>query len=164
MILRIFFFLSLFLASPLVAGDLILQVKVESESKSTDHKSPEKTRVHSLLVRVTNSTSTKLEGLTLRWKLYSANLQRGADEISVEKSGDVKFGVEPNGQFTDVSTPKVPFTYSPQHSEKTGSGRRTSYKRVAESGHRYHGYAVQVLNGESVIAEALSNESLRHLK
>lgn len=70
MILRIFFFLSLFLASPLVAGDLILQVKVESESKSTDHKSPEKTRVHSLLVRVTNSTSTKLEGLTLRWKLY----------------------------------------------------------------------------------------------
>lgn len=164
MILRIFFFISLFLAGPVMAGDVLLQVKVESENKTTDSKSPEKTRLHWLLVRVTNSTGVKLEGLTLKWKLYAANLQRGADEISVEKSGDVKFSVDANGQLTDVSTPKVPFTYSPQHSEKSGSGRRTSYKRVAESGHRYHGYVIQVLNGDTVIGEALSNESLRHVK
>jgi hypothetical protein len=60
-----------------------------------------------------------------------------------------------------VATPKVAFVFTPMHTESSGSGRRMRSKTVEESGHRYHGYHVQVLNGDTVIGEAISNEALR---
>ncbi len=152
--------ISLFYSGHLLADGVMLQVKVMDENGSIDHKTQERTRSHWLVVRITNSSGTKLEGLTLRWKLYAANLQRGADEIIVEKAGDVKFSVDASGQFTDLTTQKVPFTYAPMHSEKSGTSRRARFKKVDESGVRYHGYLVQVLNGETVIGQSVSNQAL----
>jgi len=161
---RLSILFSLIFASILSAGDVTIAVKVDSENKSAEAKAVEKTRVHWLNIRVTNNTGSKLEGLTLKWKLYAANLQRGHDDVIVEKSGDMNISVDANGRFADITTPKVPFTYTPLHSEKSGSSRRATYKKVDESGHRYHGFHVQVMNGDTVIGEAISNESLRHLK
>ncbi len=143
------------------AGSVMLTVKADSENKTADKKKAEVTRTQWLNVRVTNPTGTKLEGVTLKWTLYAANLRRGSDSIVVEKSGDMKVSVDANGRYVDVSTPKVAFVFTPMHTESTGSGRRSKAKTVEESGHRYHGFHVQVLNGDTVIGEAISNEALR---
>ncbi len=65
-------------------------------------------------------------------------------------------------RFTDVSTAKVVFSWTPQHSERTGSGRRVQFKKVDETGHRYHGYSVQVLHNGEVIGEAYSHAALKN--
>ena len=166
--LRHLIIFSFFAAGPLLAGttNIYLKVHLESENQTVDKKAVEETRAHWLQVRVTNGSSLNLEGLTLRWKLYAANLQRGKDDILVEKSGESKFALA-SGKYADITTSKVAFKHTPQHSEKTSSGgssSRAKYKTVPESGHRYHGYSVEVLDpAGTVIGEFYSNQSLRHL-
>jgi hypothetical protein len=148
---------SLLLTGVASAGSVMLNVKPASENKTADKKQAEVTRAYWLNVRVTNPSGVKLEGVTLKWTLYAANLRRGSDSIVVEKSGDMKIAVDASGRYTDLVTPKVAFVYTPMHSERKGRSSRI----VEESGHRYHGWHVQILNGDTVLGEAISNEGLR---
>ena len=141
----------LLFASAASAGSVSVAVKAETETKSVDRTKEVYTTAHWLNVRITNPNSTKLEGVTLKWTLYAANLRRGTDTISVEKSGEMKITVDANGRYADFTTPKVAFVYTRMHTER--SGRRSS-KTVEESGKRYHGFHVQVLNGDAVLGEA----------
>ncbi len=157
----------LLFASIASAGTVTLAVKVEGEKKPADKttkdqkKLAEVTRTQWLSVRVTNSSGTKLDGATLKWILFSSELRRGSDSTVVEKSGEMKISVDSNGRYADVTTPKVAFVYTPTHTETSGSGRRVRAKEVEETGHKYRGYYVQVLNGDAVLGEAISNEALR---
>ncbi len=146
-------------AIPLMAdpSGLSIKVLVNSENQATDKKSSNETRVRWLSVRITNSGGSTVEGLSLKWALYASELQKGANDVVLEKSGEEKFSVEGNGRFTDVTTAKVPFTWTRQHSERVG--RQT--KKVPESGHRYYGYTVRVMKDTEVLAEYLSSEAMR---
>lgn len=148
---------SLLLTGVASAGSVMLNVKAASENKTADKKQAEVTRAYWLNVRVTNQSGVKLEGATLKWTLFAANLRRGTDSIVVEKSGDIKISVDANGRYVDLATPKVAFVYTPMHSERKGRSSVT----VEEAGHRYHGFHVQVMNGDTVIGELWSNEALR---
>lgn len=145
-------------------GHVTVNVEVESErgNKDTDKstKTPEESRSHWLVLRLSNMSQVKLEGLTLKWALYADSLKRGTDAIVEQKGGEQKVGIDP-GQITEVTTDKVLFEWIPMHYERTGSGRRSSSKKVDETGHRYHGYAVQVLQDGVVIGEAYSHRSLQ---
>ncbi len=166
---RTLFLTSLLIITSTVAkadtSKVTLQVKVESAhgTKAPDKnaKTPLESRNHWLAVRITNPTPLRLEGLTLKWTLYADDLKRGTDRIVVEKSGEQSLAVDAAGHYTDLTTPKVLYSWTPQHTERTGSGRRSSSKRVDEAGHRYHGYALQVLQDGVVIGEACSPNSLR---
>lgn len=136
---------------------LSLKVLLETENQSTDNKSPEEIRARWLTVRVTNSTAEKLEGLSLRWAFYAAELQKGANDVVLEKSGEEKFSIDANGKYTDVTTAKVPFKWTRQHAER--SGRRMVKK--PETGRRYYGYTVRVMKDGVVLAEHLSGEAMR---
>ncbi len=149
--------LTVLLTSVASAGSVMLNVKAASENKTADKKKAEVTRAYWLNIRVTNPSGVKLEGATLKWTLYAANLRRGSDSIVVEKSGDISVSVDANGRYTDLTTPKVAFVYTPMHSERKGRSSIT----VEESGHRYHGFHVQVVNGDAVLADFWSNEGLR---
>jgi hypothetical protein len=153
------------LATAASAGPQKVQVQVHVESErgakdSHDSKSPEGNRARWLVVRVSNPSAVKLEGLTLQWTLYADELKRGHDEIVPEKSGSETFSVEPSGHYTDVTTSKVSFEWTPQHSVRISGGRRPKYKRVDEAGHRYHGYTVQILQSGEVIGEATNDPKL----
>jgi len=149
------------------AGTVSLTVKVEGEKKPVDRTSKDQkklaevTRIQWLNLHITNSSGTKLEGVTLKWIMFASNLRRGSDSTVVEKSGEMKISIDSNGRYIDVATPKVAFVYTPTHTETSGSGRRVKAKEVEETGHKYHGYYVQVLNGDAVLGEAISNEALR---
>lgn len=153
---------SLFFTGTLMAGspNVSIQVRTESENHKSDPKSKQENRSHWLVVRVTNPSSERLEGLELRWTLFADDLKRGTDHVVVEKSGSERFAVEAGGRYADVTTPKVAFLWTPLHSERTGSGRRSRSKKVDESGHRYHGYLVEVLKDGAVIGQATSHRSL----
>lgn len=143
--------------------NVLLQVRVDSERGAKDDhnpKTPEESRAHWLIVRVTNPSTLKMEGLSLKWTLYASDLKRGHDDIVIEKSGSTNFAIEASGHFTDITTPKVVFEWTPQHSVRTGSGRRQGFKKVDEAGHRYHGYAVQVFQNGTVIGETSSDLKL----
>jgi hypothetical protein len=149
------------------AGTVSLNVKVEGEKKPVDRSSKDQkklaevTRTQWLSIRVTNSSGTKLDGVTLKWVLFASNLRRGSDSTVIEKSGEMKITVDANGRYADVATPKVAFVYTPTHTETSGSGRRSRAKEVEETGHKYRGYYVQVISGDSVLGEAISQEDLR---
>lgn len=148
---------SLLLTSVASAGSVMLNVKVASENKTADKKKAEVTRAYWLNIRVTNQSGVKLEGATLKWTLFAANLRRGADAIVVEKSGDINVSVDANGRYTDLVTPKVAYVHTPMHSERKGRSSIT----VEETGHRYHGFHVQVVSGDTVLGDFWSNEALR---
>jgi hypothetical protein len=148
---------SLLFASAASAGSVTVTVKPEVQHKSTNIQKEEYVTANWLRVRITNYSPTKLEGVTLKWALYAANLRRGADSIAIEKSGEMKIAVDSNGRYVDIETPKVAFEYVRTHSERSG---RRRYKLVEESGKKYHGFHVQVLNGTEVLAEAVS-EAIR---
>lgn len=149
------------------SGHVTVNVEVESErgKKDTDknEKTPDESRSHWLVVRVSNMSQIKLEGLTVKWALYADDLRRGTDAIVVQKEGEEQLGVDP-GQYVDVTTAKVLFEWIPQHAERTGTGRRARAKKVDETGHRYHGYSVQVLQDGVIIGEAFSHRSLQKAK
>ena len=152
---------SLLFASAAMADAVTVTVKPEKETKSVDRVKEVYTTAHWLNVRVTNPSSTKLEGVTLKWTLYAANLRRGSDSISAEKSGEMKINVDASGRYTDVATPKVSFVYTRMHSERSG---RRSTKLVEESGKKYHGFHVQVINGDAVLGEAVSEAIKKQIK
>jgi hypothetical protein len=147
------------MAIPLLAGpsSVSLKVLVNTDSQSGDKDATKETRTRWLTVRVTNTSNDNLEGISLKWTLYASELQKGANDIVVEKSGEETFKVEGKGRYTDVTTAKVPFTKT---LASKGKGKKTP-----ESGRSYYGYTVQILKDGVVIGEALSNEAMRkHLK
>jgi len=151
---------SLLLASVASAGSVTLLVKPDSEKKPGDKTKPDVTRAVWLNVHVTNSTGTKLDGVTLKWSLYSASLRRGADTIAVEKSGEMKITVDANGRYVDVPTPKVTFTTIPYHTVRKGRSSQV----VEASGKKYHGYHVQVISGDTVLGESFSESVKKEIK
>ena len=159
--IRLSILCSLLFASIASAGSVSVAVKPDSEKKPGDKTKPDVTRAVWLNVHVTNSTGAKLDGVTLKWVLYAATLKRGADSISIEKSGEMKITVDANGRYLDVETPKVAFEYVRTHSERSG---RRSYKMVEESGKKYHGFHVQVINGTTVLGEAVSEAIRKQIK
>lgn len=140
-------------------GKVILQAGAQSGGGTHDNKTHVETRQHWVEIKVRNLSQIKLDGLKLKWTLFASDLQRGTDRKVVEKSGEQAFSIEP-GSEVQLTTPKVDFKWTPMHAERTGSGRRARAKKVDETGHRYHGYRLQVIQDGAVIGEAASDRAL----
>ncbi|MCF7787814.1 MAG: hypothetical protein K9N47_16915 [Prosthecobacter sp.] len=84
------------------------------------------------------------------------------DKIVALKANDLKAGLEA-GKSTRIISPDVTFNFTPQHSEKSGSGKRAKYKRVEATGSRYHGWAIRVFRGDEIVGEAYSIPSIKKL-
>lgn len=85
-----------------------------------------------------------------------------ANKIVALKSTDLKAELVA-GKSTRLTSPEVSFNFTPQHSEKSGSGRRAKYKRIEATGNRYHGWAVQVFRGSDLVGEAYSTNDIKKL-
>lgn len=85
-----------------------------------------------------------------------------ADKIVALKANDLKAGLEA-GKSTRIISPAVTFNFTPQHSEKSGSGKRARYKRIEATGNRYHGWAIRVFRGDELVGEAYSIPSIKKL-
>lgn len=138
--------------------EVILETTVHTENESTAAHNAKKVRDQWLEIHA--SSPQAIEGLKLRWTLFASELQRGANRIVVEESGEKNLNLDDTCHWVTESTPKVSFAWVPQHMETTGSGRRARGHRVEESGHRYYGYRVEVLSGDKVLAACVSQQAL----
>ncbi len=145
------------LASAATADDVFVILKVDTKVENHD-RPPHEDRLMWLDIRVTNNSPGMLDGATLQWKIFRETLEFGPNRVALERAGEERLSVPGKGEFVEITTPKVPFKYTLPHSIRTG---RRYFRRIPESGTRYHGYMVQVVKDGRVIAEALSNESLR---
>lgn len=67
------------------------------------------------------------------------------------------------GKSTPLKSPVVTFSFTPEHSEQSGTGKRARYKRVDAVGKRYHGWAVQVYSADRLVGEVYSLPALKTL-
>jgi len=127
---------------------ITIRAEVKNLGRDTkDGKTPEKTETKALAIQVRNGSAAAQENLTLKWTLFASRLQKGANDTVVQKEGSSSLSLAAGSQ-TSLETPGVAYTWTPQHSERIGSGRRARFKRIEESGHRYHGYRIQVFDSE----------------
>ena len=141
------------------AGKVTITSSPQSGNSSHDNKTHDESRQHWVELKIRNLSQVRLEGLKLKWTLFASDLQCGTDRLVTEKSGEQAFSVDGGGEVM-LATPKVTFHWTPMHYERTGTGRRARSKKVDETGHRYHGYRVEVLLDGVVIGEAASQSSL----
>ncbi|MFZ2277861.1 MAG: hypothetical protein WAW39_08675 [Prosthecobacter sp.] len=86
----------------------------------------------------------------------------GTDKLVALKSHSLTAVLEA-GKSTRLTSPVVTFNFTPQHSVKSGSGRRAKFKNVEAVGSRYHGWGIQVYRGDELVGEAFSLPSIKKL-
>lgn len=137
-------------------------VRVEAKL-STDHDDPkgevDEVVKKKLTVTLTGAPALQAAVLTVVATFYADDLT--ADKLVVEKEVQSTATLERGRAVVDL--PEVVYRYTPTHGKITGSGRRSKAKRIPASGNRYHGWAVQVLDGQRVLGQAFSNNSIQKL-
>lgn len=104
------------------------------------------------------SASAKISGeVKVTCAFYAESLS--SNKVSSLKSTDLKATLE-SGKRVSLTSTKEIFTYTPEHFQRSGSGKRAKAKKVAATGNRYHGWAVQVFRGSELVGEAYSNRSI----
>ena len=164
-----------FLAASLHAAVSPISIAVEQNSKTKQPQAKAgkpaqgaKTHVRSLTVRLSNNSAESFGSLVVKYWFLGHDMKD--HDIKVLKQGERKSALDPRGRDT-VASEEVSSSYTEAHTEvakgKGGSGKSkggksgVSMKKVAASGQKITGYAVQVVNGGTVEAEYYSEPSFK---
>jgi hypothetical protein len=135
--------------SPLHAAPSAVRVRVEAVNKSETEKD-KKTQKRSLKVFVSNSSKEALE-LKVKYVIFGRQLAERKEFVTVDE-GQLPASVAPM-ETKQVDTLPATSTSVEEHYEKT--------KKVEASGNKIVGYGVQILQGETVVAEAYDPPSMK---
>jgi hypothetical protein len=134
-------------------------VSIKSASKVKDIKGSSADTVSQnkeLSIQLSGSARIK-ETRVIKWAAYGRDQK--SRTLSTIGFGEIPLALSSNGQQS-VESKSIATTYTPEHSEVSKSGGRSSSrsrsraKKVAAEGIRYVGYSVQVLDGGRVVGEA----------
>jgi len=140
-------------------------VRVE-QAANTDTDKFKKTQEKKLKITVSNSSSADAN-LIVKYFFFGHGAKD--HEIEVIDKGDKAASVKSHATEV-VETPKARATFTEAHyeSKKSGGGGNQGRgggqqlgKKIEASGNKITGYAVQVLNGGTVVAEYFSEPSLK---
>ena len=134
--------------------------KTEPKGKATTKGGPppsEKVQSRSLAIRLLNNSNESFDGLVVKYWFFGHEMT--GHEIKALKNGERKASLGPRGKETVESAPESS-TYVEAHTE-AGKGKGAKATKVPASGEKITGYAVQVLNGEKIMAEYYSEPSLK---
>jgi hypothetical protein len=160
-------FLVLALALPLVASAqmanpndrvrVVVSIKSANQIKDIKGSSADTVTQNKVLsIQLSGSPRIK-DTRVVKWAAYGRDLK--GHTLSTIGFGEIALALSSNGQQT-VESKSISTTYTPEHSEVSKSGGRSSSrsrskaKKVAAEGIRYVGYSVQVLDGGRVVGEA----------
>lgn len=132
--------------------------KTEAKSKAPAKGPPpsEKVQTRSLAVKLVNNSNESFDSLVVKYWFFGHSMTEHESAPMKDGSGERKASLGPRGRVT-VDVPPFSSTFVEAHSE--GSGK--TVKKVPASGDKITGYAVQVLNGEKVLAENYSELSYK---
>jgi hypothetical protein len=153
-----------FLASPITAFCLSISalvavahaevspvhMRIEASNKAETTKTSS-TQSRSLTVYVDNSSQEQME-LKVKYEIFGRDAT-SKDIVSVGK-GEVPVSVKPHGQ-EKVSTPEAKATYN---DPKPAKGQT---KKVDPSGEKIVGHGIQLLKGDTVLAEIYEPMSMK---
>ena len=122
------------------------------------------TQVRSLAIKLENHSKETFNDLIVKYWFFGHDAK--AHDAKPVQAGQRKSALGPNARET-VESETVSIPYAPEHLEKAKgrSGRGKSgagtAKKVPASGTKLTGYAVQVFNGSTIVAEEYSEESYK---
>ena len=149
------------LVSAALTPSISVRAIVKSDHESSKGKSAEEAMTKSLEISIRGSHEVN-GSVDVVCTFYAHDLDSG-DEM-VEERQQLKATLEA-GQEAVLSSKAVTFKHTPEHAEKksssgNGSGlrpggkNRSTYRKVAATGHRYHGWAVRVYQQGTLVGEA----------
>lgn len=133
--------------------------KTEAKSKAPTKGPPpgDKVQVRSLAVKLLNNSSESFDNLIVKYWFFGHAMTEHEPVPMKNGNGELKAALGPRGRLT-VDIPPFSSTYVEAHTEGGGKGKS---KKVPASGDKITGYAVQVLNGEKILAENYSEGSYK---
>ena len=138
-----------------------------SHSRNKSSTTDQYTQARSLTINLENNSGETFGDLAVKYWFFGHDAK--AHDPRPLKQGQRKISLGPRGREV-VHSETVSMKYTPEHfeTEKRKSNGRTkgrgmvsSQKKVAASGTKLTGYAVQVLNGGTVVAEHYSEDSYK---
>ena len=144
----------------LADNNIKLQVAPKSEHNDPKGNNPQEVQNRWLEIAATAFHLEKPAAVRLEWAFFGDNLDTG----KVIKHGSGSETVElAQSKQADVKTKSVTFTFTPRHSEKSGTGKRARYKTVDATGVRYHAWGVRAFVDGKLAGEAYSTPSVQKL-
>ena len=133
--------------------------KTESKGKAPAKGAPpsDKTQSRELSIRLANNSNDTFDNLVVKYWFFGHDMK--AHDAKVLKNGERKATLGPRGRET-VESESVTSSYVEAHNV-AGKGKGAKATRVPASGEKIVGYAVQVLNGEKILAEFYSESSYK---
>lgn len=154
--------LSLHAAGGSVRLDVIQNVKTRGGgSKGTT------TQVRTLVVTLNNISKVQMDNLAVKYTFFTRDAKGG--NLSVYKEGEAQVSLKPIGRQV-LTTDEVTSTYTVQHSEVThrqmrgANGQQINVpevRNIEASGQKIVAHAVRVFDGEKVVGEYYSEQSLK---
>ena len=137
------------------AGKPAAKAGKPAEAGNTQHRS--------LTIKLSNNSTESFDHLVVKYFFLGHDMKEHSAKVL--KQGERKSALSPRGSDT-VESEEVTSVYTEEHAEvakgKGGSGKsKPSAKKVAASGQKIVGYAVQVLNGSKIEAEFYSDASFK---
>ncbi len=133
-------------------------LKVDAEGNATyNHDSV--TQIRKLRIDLSLAGKEPASNLVVKWTIY-AHTRKDHKQVVID-SGEIKAGLE-GGKSVSLTTPQVAIKGVREHSVTSGRGRSRRSKKVPASGNEYYGYAVEVSQGSTLVAEAYSKPSLKN--
>lgn len=142
-----------------------LRMEIEQSSKTAPKsKAPtkgppasEKVQTRSLTVKLSNNSTESFDSLVVKYWFFGHSMTERESAPMKDGMGERKAALGPRGRET-VDIPPFSSTYAEAHTEGGGRG---AAKKVPASGDKITGYAVQVLNGDKILAETYSEPSFK---
>jgi hypothetical protein len=133
-----------------------VDVKSDTGKKGVGGSGVETTQQKKLEINLTNQGPKELPKLSVRYFFFG----KGGDEKdkapSISDRGEHEVKLAPMGK-AKIETEEAKFTFIRRHTEKAGNSMVT----VPASGEKYVGYAVQVWDGDKLVAEDVNPVELR---
>jgi hypothetical protein len=143
-------------------GESWVQLNVDMKGSHDTHSGSSSKESHHrwLEIELSGMSLKETSAVQLKWTFFADDLDN--DKV-ISKAGGTETVELAQGKAVTIKTKEIVFDYVRQHSEKSGSGRKSKYKLVKATGQRYHGWAVQAVVGDKVVGEAYSSRDIASL-
>lgn len=139
-----------------------VQIATQSDRKDLAKTSADQVTQYKTLSIVLSGKPKSPESRVIKWTAYGRNMK--SNSVQPLDSGEIKLELV-NGRQTAESK-RVTTTYTPDHFETSTSRSRSTgrstprAKKVEAAGTKFAGYSVQVMDGSSVVGEAIEPASI----
>jgi len=119
-----------------------------------------KSQNRELTIKVSNNSAESFSNLTVKYWFFGRDMASKSHDEEIVKQGERKLTLAARARET-VQSESVASTYVEEHMKPGNAGGKGGGGKVAASGQKLTGYAVQVVNDGNILADYYSEESIK---